>query len=85
MTRPIDELLRQTGVPVFDPNDATLSGGEVAIARIASALREDWDRLDGQQQRALITALETSTQATEEAEAFVLNQLKKALNSSSPA
>src|SRR5699024_4460725 len=76
MTRPIDELLRQTGVPVFDPNDATLSGGEVAIARIASALREDWDRLDGQQQRALITALETSTQATEEAEAFVLNQLK---------
>ena len=77
MTCPIDELLRQTGVPVFDPNDATLSGGEVAIARIASALREDWDRLDGQQQRALITALETSTQATEEAEAFVLNQLEK--------
>ena len=76
MTRPIDELLRQTGVPVFDPNDATLSGGEVAIARIANVLREDWDRLDGQQQRALITALETSTQATEEAEAFVLNQLK---------
>ena len=49
MTCPIDELLRQTGVPVFDPNDASLSGGEVAIARIASALREDWDRLDGQQ------------------------------------
>ena len=63
-------------MPVFDANDATLSGGEVAIARIASVLREDWDRLDGQQQRALITALETSTQATEEAEAFVLNQLK---------
>ena len=77
MTRPIDELLRQAGVPLFDPNDATLSGGEVAIARIASALREDWDRLDGQQQRALITVLEASTQATEEAEAFVLNQLKK--------
>lgn len=77
MTRPIDELLRQAGVPLFDPNDGTLSGGEMAIARIVSALRADWDRLDGQQQRALITALETSTQATEEAEAFVLNQLKK--------
>ena len=64
-------------MPVFDPNDATLSGGEVAIACISSALREDWDRLDGQQQRALITALETSTQDIEEAEAFVLNQLKK--------
>lgn len=76
MTQPIDELLRSAGVPVFDPNDATLSGGEVAIARIARALREDWDRLDGQQQRTLITALETSAQATEEAEAFVLNQLK---------
>lgn len=41
MTRPIDELLRQTGVPLFDADDATLSGEEVAIARIASALRED--------------------------------------------
>ena len=77
MTRPIDELLRQAGVPLFDLNDGTLSGGEMAIARIVSALRADWDRLDGQQQRALITALEASTQATEEAEAFVLNQLKK--------
>lgn len=76
MTRPIDELLRQTGVPVFDPDDATLSGGEVAIARIVSVLRADWDRLDSQQQRVLITALEASTQATEEAEAFVLDQLK---------
>ena len=77
ITRPIDELLRQAGVPLFDANDGTLSGGEMAIARIVSALRADWDRLDGQQQRALITVLEASTQATEEAEAFVLNQLKK--------
>ena len=77
MTRPIDELLRQAGVPLFDLNDGTLSGGEMAIARIVSALRADWDRLDGQQQRALITVLEASPQATEEAEAFVLNQLKK--------
>ena len=77
ITRPIDELLRRAGVPLFDANDGTLSGGEMAIARIVSALRADWDRLDGQQQRALITVLEASTQATEEAEAFVLNQLKK--------
>jgi len=77
MTRPIDELLRQAGVPSLGSNNGTLSGGEMAIARIVSALRADWDRLDGQQQRALITALEASTQATEEAEAFVLNQLKK--------
>lgn len=77
MTRPIDELLRQTGVPVFDPNDATLSGGEAASASIVSALVAHWDRLDGQQQRALITALEASAQDTEEAEAFVLNQLEK--------
>ena len=76
MTRPIDELLRQAGVPSLGSNNGTLSGGEMAIARIVSALRADWDRLDGQQQRALITALEASTQATEEAEAFVLNQLK---------
>lgn len=77
MTHPIDELLRQAGVPSLGSNNGTLSGGEMAIARIVSALRADWDRLDGQQQRALITALEASTQATEEAEAFVLNQLKK--------
>ena len=77
MTRPIDELLRQAGVPLFDLNDGTLSGGEMAIARIVSALRADWDRLDGQQQRALITALEASTQDIEEAEAVVLNRLEK--------
>jgi len=66
MTRPINELLRQTGVPLFDPSDDTLSGGEMATARIVSALRADWDRLDGQQQRVLITALEASAQDTEE-------------------
>lgn len=77
MTRPINELLRQTGVPLFDPSDDTLSGGEMATARIVSALRADWDRLDGQQQRVLITALEASAQDTEEAEVLVLNQLHK--------
>ena len=51
-------------MPLFAPNDATLSGGQVAIARIVSALRADWDRIGGQQQRALITMLEASTQAT---------------------
>lgn len=64
ITRLIDELLRQTGVPVFDPSDGALIGGEVATARIVSVLRADWDRINGQQQRVLITALEASTQAT---------------------
>lgn len=75
MTHPIDELLRQAGVPFFDTSDGTLSGGEVAIARIVDALVKDWDRLDGQQQRSLVSALEASTQATEEAEAFVRKRL----------
>lgn len=70
ITRPIDELLRQTGGPLFDANDATLIGGWVAIARIVSVLWADWGRLDGygQQQCALITALEASTQDIEEDE-----------------
>nr|WP_098073322.1 antitoxin [Corynebacterium casei] len=61
--------------PHFDASDGTLSGGEAASASIVSALVAHWDRLDGQQQRALVSALEASTQATEEAEAFVWKQL----------
>ncbi|AHI19351.1 antitoxin [Corynebacterium casei] len=75
MTQPIDELLRSAGVPFFDASDGTLSGGETASASIVSALVAHWDRLDGQQQRALVSALEASTQATEEAEAFVRKHL----------
>lgn len=77
MTNPIDELLRQAGVPFFDASDRTLSGGEVASARIVDALVKDWDRLDGQQQRNLLSALEASTQATEEAEEFVRQRLRE--------
>jgi len=77
MTHPIDELLRKAGVPFFDTSDGTLSGGEVAIARIVDALVKDWDRLDGQQQRNLLSALEASTQATEEAEEFVRQRLRE--------
>lgn len=58
-------------MPLFGPNDDTLSGGEVAMARIVQVLVADWDRLDGQQQRALVKALETSAKATEHAEAWV--------------
>jgi len=61
------------------PNDAILSSGQVVITRIVSALRADWDRLDGQQQRALVSALEASTQATEGAEAFVWKHLDERL------
>ena len=77
MTHPIDELLRQAGVPFFDASDGTLSGGEVASARIVDALVKDWYRLDGQQQRNLLSALEASTQATEEAEEFVRQRLRE--------
>ena len=77
MTHPIDELLRQAGVPFFDTSDGTLSGGEVASARIVDALVKDWDRLDGQQQRSLVSVLEASAHATEEAEEFVRQRLRE--------
>ena len=77
MTHPIDELLRQAGVTFFDTSDGTLSGGEVASARIVDALVKDWDRLDGQQQRSLVSVLEASAQATEEAEEFVRQRLRE--------
>lgn len=77
MMHPIDELLRQSGVPFFDASDGTLSGGEIASARIVDALVKDWDSLDGQQQRSLVSVLEASTQATEEAEEFVQQRLRE--------
>ena len=77
MMHPIDELLRQAGVPFFDASDGTLSGGEIASARIVDALVKDWDRLDGQQQRSLVSVLEASAQATEEAEEFVRQRLRE--------
>lgn len=66
--KPINDLLAAHGVPVYDPDDATLSSGEHAQAIIVAALVEQWDRLDGNQQRGIVEALEASIAVTEEAE-----------------
>lgn len=44
--KPINDLLATHGVPVYDPDDATLSSGEHAQAIIVAALNEQWDRHD---------------------------------------
>lgn len=84
MTRPIDELLRQAGVPSLGSNNGTLSGGEMAIARIVSALRADWDRLDGQQQRAYYSAGSVHT-GHRRSRSIRAESTQEALNRSSPA
>lgn len=66
--KPINDLLATHGVAVYDPDDATLSSGEHAQAIIVAALVEQWDRLDGTQQRGIVEALEASIAVTEEAE-----------------
>lgn len=48
-----------------------LSSGERAQAKIVTVLLEEWDALDGKQQRAIVDVLEKSTQASEDAEGFV--------------
>ena len=55
--KPINDLLATHGVPVYDPDDATLSSGEHAQAIIVAALNEQWDRLDGSQQRSIVKGL----------------------------
>lgn len=77
MTEHIDHLLREMNVPFFDPDDATLSGSEFAMARIVAVIREEWEGLDGRQQRTLVSALEASTRATEEAESAGLAELRE--------
>lgn len=74
--KPIKDLLVAKGVPVDDPNDATLSGSERAHAVIVAALVEQWDRLDGRQQRSIVDALEASTVVTEEAEKWARDRLR---------
>ncbi|MCS5480951.1 antitoxin [Corynebacterium sp. YIM 101645] len=76
--KPIKDLLVAKDVPVDDPNDATLSGSEHAQAIIVAALVEQWDRLDGYQQRSIVNALDASTAATEEAEKWVRDRLRPA-------
>lgn len=69
MTRPISDIFRDIQLPRYTPEDTSLSSGERVLARIISILAEEWDSLDGTQQRRLTNALETSTQETEKAEA----------------
>ena len=53
----------------WDASDATLSGGQRALAAIVSALVADFDALDGAQQRALADVLARQAEDTERAEA----------------
>ncbi len=76
--KPINDLLATHGVPVYDPDDVTLSSGEHAQAVIVAALVETWDRLDGIQQRGIVDALEASTVMTEEAEAWARDRIRPA-------
>lgn len=71
MIQSIEKLLSEASVARFDPEDATLSSGERAQAKIVTVLLEEWDALDGTQQRAIVDVLEKSTQASEDAEGFV--------------
>lgn len=66
----IDALLRDAGVSRFDPSDESLSSGERAHARIVAVLVDEWDALDGHQQRALVDVLEASAGASEDAERY---------------
>lgn len=54
----------------WDPEDATLSSGERALTTIVHCLTAYFDVLDGAQQRTLVTALKTQTEATEKAEDY---------------
>lgn len=71
MVQGIEKLLSEASVARFDPEDATLSSGERAQAKIVTVLLEEWDALDGAQQRAIVDVLEKSARASEDAEGFV--------------
>lgn len=46
------------------------SASQRAVARIGAVLLEEWDALEGVQQRAIVDVLQQSTLGTEEAEQF---------------
>lgn len=76
--KPIMDVLEAHGVAVDAPDDATLSGSEHAQAIIIAALVEQWDRLDGSQQRSIVDALDASTAMTEEAEKWARDRIRPA-------
>lgn len=53
----------------WDPEDATLSGSERALAGLVAVLAADFDALDGPEQRALADVIAGQARETEEAEA----------------
>lgn len=63
----IKHFLEHANIPTFDPSDATLSSGEQALARIVAVVRAEWDKLDPEQQRSLVDALDASTHQSEQA------------------
>ena len=68
MLVPLRTLLNQADIPRFAPDDTTLSSGERALARVTAVLADEWDILDGTQQKALADVLESSASATAQAE-----------------
>ena len=60
MIQSIEKLLSEARVARFDPEDGTLSSGERAQAKIVTVLLEEWDALDGKQQRTIVDVLELS-------------------------
>ena len=59
----------------WNPDDATLSGSEQALATVITALAAEFDALDAAEQRALVDVLESQTRATEQAEATARKML----------
>lgn len=74
----IKDILLENRIAVYLLADPTLSGSERAQAVITTALVDFWDRLDGRQQRAIVTALEQSTLETEKAEAWARQRIAEA-------
>ena len=62
-------------VEMIDPDLNYLSSREQAQANITSALIDNWDRLDGSQQRAILMALHGSTEDTEKAEKWARDRI----------
>ena len=47
MTRSSSDIFHEADLPHFTAEDASLSSGERALARIVSTLTDEWDALDG--------------------------------------
>ena len=78
LNTPTGTKLRESGIPawIFTANDdGTLSGGEVALAKIVRVLSAEFDALDGTDQEAVATALGKVAQETLSAEQWAKKHL----------